>query len=194
MFTYNPTKAKQMLSDAGYPNGFSATIVADGTGGTYLDQLAIIKSMWSKIGVDLTIKPMEFAAYTSTVGARAYDDMMYGGSGSHGIYIRGINWDGGTQFNGSYINDPTAHKAAVDMATAMASGDQAKADQVYTTFEKYAIDQSWMVPFPQYYNYTMWWSWLKNYRGELNVGFDNGATWSRFVWLDQDLKKSMLAQ
>ncbi len=47
-----------------------------------------------------------------------------------------------------------------------------------------------MVPGVLPHNYTIWWPWLKNYSGEERVGYQ-ARTWYNFVWLDQELKKSM---
>jgi hypothetical protein len=37
----------------------------------------------------------------------------------------------------------------------------------------------------------MWWPWVENYRGEGSLGYDNQAAFTRFIWLNQALKKSM---
>ena len=55
----------------------------------------------------------------------------------------------------------------------------------------YALDQAWAIQVPVYRTSTFWWPWLKNYSGEISVGYFNNAGWSQFVWLDQDLKRSM---
>jgi peptide/nickel transport system substrate-binding protein len=49
----------------------------------------------------------------------------------------------------------------------------------------------WTIPYPRAYNYTVWWPWLKNYHGEVSVGYLNGFSWATWAWLDQDMKKSM---
>ncbi len=191
LFTYSTDKAKQLLSDAGYPNGFKTKILCDATGGIYIDQLSVIKSMWAKIGVDVSIDSREFVVYTGLESRNNYDELLYRGSGSYGIYIRFLNFVGTARDNGSYIKDDVAAKAKSDCWNANAAGDEAKVDQTYKQFAAYAMEQAWMIPWPRPYNYTLWWPWLKNYHGELNVGFDNGFYWTKWVWIDQDMKASL---
>ena len=38
---------------------------------------------------------------------------------------------------------------------------------------------------------TYWWPWVKNYHGELSVGIINEYAENMYIWIDQDLKKSM---
>ena len=56
---------------------------------------------------------------------------------------------------------------------------------------KYVLDQPYCIPTPAYPNYVLWWPWLKNYSGELSVGYAPGDSWVQYVWIDQDLKKEM---
>ncbi len=51
IYKYDPVKAKQMLADAGYPDGFSATIYTQNNEAN-VDYLAVIKDMWAKIDVN----------------------------------------------------------------------------------------------------------------------------------------------
>lgn len=63
-FGYDPAKAKQLLAEAGYPNGFSANMI--GPKGTYLKdyelQLAVIQQ-YRAIGVNVTLETVEYTTY-----------------------------------------------------------------------------------------------------------------------------------
>jgi peptide/nickel transport system substrate-binding protein len=56
---------------------------------------------------------------------------------------------------------------------------------------KYILEQAWCIPTPAGTPYNLWWPWLKNYHGENSVGFNDYYGWSRYVWIDGQLKKSM---
>jgi peptide/nickel transport system substrate-binding protein len=56
---------------------------------------------------------------------------------------------------------------------------------------KYVLDQVWMLPGPQDSPYTFWWPWVKNYSGEVHVGYFDGQSWTQYIWLDLDMKKEM---
>jgi len=63
-YTYDPEKAKKLLAEAGYANGFSMTLAYGDRGAN--DQVnTLIQSDFRKIGVDVKLEKMEYAAFLS---------------------------------------------------------------------------------------------------------------------------------
>lgn len=63
-YDYDPEKAKQLLADAGFPNGFSTTLYSPN--GRYLQDIQIseaIQSQLAAVGINAEIETLEWAAY-----------------------------------------------------------------------------------------------------------------------------------
>ncbi len=61
--TYDVAKAKQLLTDAGYPNGFKSTIYCLNTDNQ--DIVVALQSFLSKVGIQTDIQPMTLAKFTT---------------------------------------------------------------------------------------------------------------------------------
>ena len=63
-FPYDPAKAKQLLAEAGYASGFSATMLV--TNGSYPKELELeqfVQEQWADIGVRITLQTAEYVRY-----------------------------------------------------------------------------------------------------------------------------------
>ncbi len=190
LFKYSPEAAKSLLAEAGYPNGFEATLICSTTT-TTVDYLSIIKQMWSKVNVNINISQKETAVYTSIFWTRAYEDMFCGGPGPAGnLYIAYSFVPGPFGGNFSYIDDPVA-KEAKDKMMAISIADPAAAGAIHKELMKYMLPRVVSVPGVCPPGYHMWWPWVKNYNGESSLGYTNYPNFIKYVWLDQNLKKSM---
>jgi peptide/nickel transport system substrate-binding protein len=189
IFTYNPTRAKQLLTAAGYPEGFSTKIVCTSPA---VDYLSIIKDMWAQVDVDLELEVVEFGAYNSQWATRNYEELFYTIWPSSGTYIRMLALSGtGVGQNLSFLNDARVEETKSGMLNAFAAGNQAEVDRLFKELMPYVLEQAWCIQSPVPYVYTVWWPWIKGFHGEYSPGICNEFRWAKYVWIDQDLKKQM---
>ncbi len=64
---YNMTKAKQLLTQAGFPNGFSTTIKVSPTYPQEVQMAQVIQQAWQQIGVKATIDQLEWSTWIQQV-------------------------------------------------------------------------------------------------------------------------------
>jgi peptide/nickel transport system substrate-binding protein len=188
-YTYDVVKAKQLLSDGGFPNGFKTSVICVAAS---VDYLSVIKDYWSKVNVDLTITTVEIGVMNSYWAARSFPEMLYYLQASSGTYVRMLNIYGtGVGWNLSCVNDPKVNAARDSTLLAFAAGNDAEVDRVHKELMPYVQEQDWAIQTPAAAAYTVWWPWLKGYHGEQSPGICNGGRWVKYVWIDQALKKSM---
>lgn len=190
LYTYDPDQAKELLKEAGYPDGFKTDVIFPSNPTSDADYFSIIKQMWAKVGVDLELKPLESGAYTSIYMARNYDGLLYASAAPVSQLYSCVNYWGKAQTNGSYVDDPNVGPARDQMELDVGQGKIDEANKVHKDLMKYVLAQAWVIPNPEPAAYQFWWPWVKNYDGERTVGYFD-ADWETWVWLDQGLKSSM---
>jgi peptide/nickel transport system substrate-binding protein len=62
---YDPIKAKQLLTEAGYPNGFKTTLYADASANK--DELGALQGYLKDVGIDAQQQVMDLAAFSDMV-------------------------------------------------------------------------------------------------------------------------------
>ncbi|NCB02313.1 MAG: ABC transporter substrate-binding protein [Spirochaetia bacterium] len=98
MSTPNYDKAKALLKEAGYPNGFSFNIVCSATYEGGLDVAQVIQSQLKNIGVTANLEVVEWGVYIDRWVKRDFDSMVEirGGSGEPDRFLyRTIHSTGG---------------------------------------------------------------------------------------------------
>lgn len=191
MYTYNPDKAKQLLTEAGYPDGLKTDIVMSSGWPGCVDYYSIAKEYWSQIGVDvdLTLVP-DNGQLISTNIALGFEGMIAQFISPVSTYPEQAQYTGDSWLNPSRVKDPYVIQMAEDVRAQGVTDFGASMD-LMKELTKYILDQVYAVPAPRYPNYSMWWPWLKNYSGERLVGYMVADNWAKYIWIDQDLKKSM---
>jgi peptide/nickel transport system substrate-binding protein len=188
LFKYNPDKAKQLLKDAGYPNGFKTSVVSPSTA-ERVDELSIFKGMWAKVGIDLTIEPKETGVYTALNAKRAHEDMVYRSmfqTFSIQLFLSGLR--GTSTFNSSYVNDPPGSDPYVEQRYQDLQKyifvDTPRAYKAYQELKPYVLEQVFYIPRPSPNIYTIWWPWVKSFYGQ-------GSSFINYFWVDKGVKESM---
>ena len=187
LYSYNPEKAKALLKEAGYPNGFKTSIIL--TSGN-VDFYSIYADYLSRIGVEMALDVKESTVVSNVIRDKSHTQMLQGDTAPIAIFYNGQPFSGATsQNNRSVVDDPYINAELVKIRAMMLT-DQREAMRMYREMTKYIVDQAYAIPAVVGSYHTLWWPWLKNYSGELNVGYDDGI-WSTFIWYDQDLKKAL---
>jgi len=187
LWQYNPVKAKQLLAEAGYPDGFKTSIVC-WTGSVQIDLLSVVKDDWAKIGVDLTLDTREYGAYVGVLVNRTHPEgiiMSWVASTPRSMNnVRPANYTNWMMINDPYLND-------VYNKTQELFFDWGALGELWKEANTYILEQAWYIELPSPYLYCMWHPWLKDYHAEYSPGCWNLWGYWAYVWIDQDLKYEM---
>lgn len=189
LFEYNPEKAKQLLKEAGYPNGFQTEIVTASLS-TWLEVVEPVASYWEAIDVKTNINSMEYGAQYSTGMGKTYTDGWYTPKGNcNTFHCLEYHTHADDAWNPAGYDDPWFADEFFKKVTTETDLD--KQNAAMKELSVYIIDNASYIWLPVGYAYSYAWPWVKNYYGEYNVGSDReGPVYAR-IWLDRDLKKTM---
>ena len=189
LFTYNPEKAKKLLAEAGYPNGFSFKVQVTASSPVHSDLMPLIAAYLEKVGVKVEIQPMEYPAFLSAMTTRtnAAGYFMDNGHTNPTTTIR-KNFVKGQVWNPSQWSDPALDKK---MDVALAERDEGKRQAILKEMTREMLDKAPYIWLPTAYNFTAWWPWVQNYNGELRAGAVRPWPIYSRIWVDQDMKKKM---
>ena len=189
LFTYNPEKAKALLKEAGYPNGFSFKVQVCSCSPDHMDLLPLVAAYLEKVGVKLEIQPMEYGAFLSamTTKTNAAGYFMRNGHTNPTTSIR-KSFVTKQTWNPSQYSDPEFDKKMNDVYL---ERDESKRQEMIKALTREIVDKAPYIWLPVDYFYTAWWPWVKNYGGELRVGSERPGPIHARLWIDQDLKKKL---
>jgi len=197
-YIYNPTMAKQLLDDAGYPNGFKTNIVADATGD--LGLLQIVQSYFTQVGIDMEIRPVEPAKWMTFVKSSHKHDQLAQRTGQGQL---GLSYEPIRHLNGLMTGYPHNYMMISDavfdrfFARAMAATSIDETKKVVKEANEYIARQHFTISLCQTKTFNLYQPWLKGYNGQNGAtSADTGGPLLLFFyparfWIDQDLKKRL---
>lgn len=183
LYKQDLTKAKQLLSEAGYPNGFKtdAPTSAIGGGGPNIDAALMIKDFWSKIGVETTIRPLENVPWTDEMSKGNFDWAVYAHSGffdPDDYFITFLTSTGSRNYG--KVKDPKVDELANKQRVTTNEVDRKK---VVDELQRYLMDQV-------YFTYLYSYEWQMAYQNYVKNYVQNSIPWASHrhwdvLWLDK---------
>jgi peptide/nickel transport system substrate-binding protein len=181
-------KAKQLLADNGYPDGFKMKIVCSAPSET--DFLSIVKQYFAEINVELEIQQLEGSIINGMRRARSYDEGIYTASPTaafpydmHSTRIESFDCF-------SYYENPVT-RTAYEEERKWVMKDDAKYAATLKEVTPFILEQCVAIWCPTPRSYRMWWPWVQNYHGEWALGCDDEWLILDYMWVDGDMKRDM---
>ena len=188
LWTYNPTLAKQMLTSAGFPNGF--TIQLDvGPVQTEQDVANILASEWKQINVTVKINVIDATTSAAEYNNVTYKDAMFSSFTVVNPFTA-LNLARAGLAGSTYLtSDPSGMEAMYVQAAANA--DVASRElQLEKLNIAYQTDVG-AIGFANAYVLNCYWPWLKNYYGEIDASYYNQIPMIKRMWIDQSMKSGL---
>ena len=190
VYEYHPERAKEILAEEGYPNGFEVTTIVRAADTNSVAILELVKSYWEEVGVDLEINALEQLAYQTERRARNYhvvrstlqNQREVGAFNKHSI-----NFAGG--WNDAIWTDPAYYDPL--FVETSATLDLEERNRKWAQLARIVVEETAYVPLGIQYELSYWWPWVKNYYGESSTTFRSSSMVEAGIWIDQALKQEM---
>jgi peptide/nickel transport system substrate-binding protein len=188
-YSYNPQKAKQLLSEAGYPQGFKTNVVA--ASNSDLDLLQVVKSYLSAVGVDMEIRVMELVSFTAFLNAGKLEAMFTGAKFAT-VGVLDSNISGyATNWTSNYgkVSDPYYDDLEFKYRNSLDSVEQSK---ISRQLDAYVPGQHWYISTVQNFTFNLIQPWVQ-FSHINGFGGTTGPRTTRLarVWIDEHLKESI---
>ena len=88
IYEYNPKKTRQLLEEAGYPNGFNVKIVLS-EHASYTPPVILLQEQWRRVGVNLELETVDHPTYHSVIRKNANPIIWYNATRTPiaGVYL-----------------------------------------------------------------------------------------------------------
>ena len=134
-YTKDVDKAKALLADAGYPNGFEMTITVPSNYKPHMDTAEVLVQQLADIGVKATIQPIEWESWVSDVYAgRQFQSTVVGVDAST-MTARALLERFTSTYGKNFINYNNAEYDAL-FQQVLASSDDAEQTALYKQMEQ----------------------------------------------------------
>jgi peptide/nickel transport system substrate-binding protein len=173
-------KAKQLMSDAGYPNGFPVTVGAGSNYQAQVQEAEMLKDQLKQIGIDVTPNPTEWGTYIDNVVTKKdFDAAIIGWIGA----VDPDDWMYSRFHSNEQWNTTNYSNTQVDQLLEQGRGstDQSKRKPLYNQADQAIVTDAPFVFFFLYDQYEALRDYVKGYAHMAN----NSKNTFKKVWLDK---------
>ena len=192
-FEYNPERARQLLAEAGYPNGFETTIQAYAQE-PERDVVSFLAAMWKDIGIDVKIDLRDSTTIDGILTKKEHAPItLHAASvGLPGQTMSSFVLDDGQVYQTSMHNDPEIKEIYAKWSQTI---DPVEADKIMKGFNQLWLAKAYVAYVPAPMVSMAYWPWVENYAGEVNdtCCFSVGGIFAR-TWINSNLKAAILGQ
>lgn len=181
-YTFDLEKARELLAEAGYPNGFETSMLIRGSSGPYLDQAQVYQQDLAEIGIEMELLPTELAEYFPLLIDSQFAIASHG-TGDATVDPSGL-FEGAAccrpfrNFFGITENDTWFPEYAELVAQGSQSLDREERKEYYRQALEILMEQGWTIP-------TAWRQEIYAYNDNVH-GFRTdmaGNIWLQETWL-----------
>jgi len=141
-YSYNPTKAKSLLAQAGYPNGFSMNLIYITTQAPMAEAVQAVVQEWAQIGVKVTLVPESgFPSFSPAQATKQYATFSLGPWGGPFPSTANLVWISHSGANAFYATPASA----LSLWSTAQTASQASYPAALKAFTDYTIKNAWFV-------------------------------------------------
>ncbi|MCM3763207.1 glutathione ABC transporter substrate-binding protein [Alkalihalobacillus oceani] len=143
---YNPERAKELLAEAGYPDGFSTTLWTNDDR-ERMDIATFTQAALAEIGVHAEIEVVEWGAYLDQTASGAHDMFVLGwttvtGDGDYGMYPLFHSSNFGEPGNRTFLSNPELDDL---LEQARQNPDPDERLELYSQIQEILVDEAPML-------------------------------------------------
>lgn len=178
-YAYNPTKAQELLKDAGYPSGFGVSVVTLNAGTrSDLQLLQVIQSNLSEIGVDIEIAPMDTPTFMAYCGEGKHEAAFVDDCGLvFGPDTILQKRESGGAGNYAFSSDQNYDEIVNNLRNSKTNDEYQQYSQ---SADRYALEQHWAVNIVPQAGYNAATPNIRGYSGQI---MGNTGAWGQGFYL-----------